>query len=172
MKKFDPFKNRRARIIRNTLSKSFLESLAQKDASGFQERAALYLQQDLDQVHRDYIAQRLLLYKEAFGRIKKNRIEAELGQAIVLWERQLYYEMHELLENIWINTTGTERKALQGLIQAAGMKIHAEHGNMKAACSMGRKAQQTLQLYQGALQRSEQLGSIMKELKEALSKMR
>ena len=171
LKKFDPFNNRQARDIRNKLSKSFLESLVEKDVSVFQKRTAGYLQQDLEQVYQIYVKKRLGKYDEVFDRIEQERIDDELHQALILWDRELYFEMHELLEKIWINAVGNERKALQGLIRAAGMKIHAENGNMKAAATMGRKAQENLQLYKGALKQLNQLGSILAEITETLLKM-
>ena len=171
LEKFDPFNNRQARDIRNTLSKSFLESLVEKDVSVFQKRAAGYLQQDLEQVYQMYVKKRLLKYDEVFALIEQGKIEEKFHQALILWDQELYFEMHELLEKIWINAAGNERKALQGLIRAAGMKIHAESGNIKASITMGRKAQGDLQLYKGALKQPGHLDSILIEITETLSKM-
>ena len=67
LKKFDPFNNRLARDIRNTLSKSFLESLAEKDASIFHKRAAEYLKQDLEQVYQEYVKTRLDKFDDVFA---------------------------------------------------------------------------------------------------------
>lgn len=171
LKKFDPFNNRLARDIRNGLSKSFLGALAEKDVSLYKRRAAEYLKQDLEQVYQMYVETRLDKFDEVFDAIEHGRIDDKLQQAEILWEQELYFEMHELLENIWSSAEGNERKALQGFIRAAGMKIHAENGNMKAAATMGRKAQADLQLYGRALIRFNKLESILAEITNTLANM-
>jgi hypothetical protein len=171
LKKFDPFNNRLARDIRNGLSKSFLGALAERDVSSYKRRAAEYLKQDLEQVYQMYVETRLEKFDEVFVAIEQGRIDNELQQAEILWEQRLYFEMHELLENIWNSAEGNERKALQGLIRAAGMKIHAENGNTRAAVAMGRKAQADLQLFGRALIRLNILESILAEITNTLANM-
>ena len=171
MKKFDPFNNRLARDIRNELSKSFHEALIKRDLFLCKERAAGYLEQGLEQVYQEYIRTRLEKYDKALAAVEHGQVDNELKQAEILWEFELYFEMHELLEVIWKNALGNERKALQGLIQAAGMKIHAENGNFKAAASMGRKAQTALQLYGKALNCFHKLESILIEIRKTLANM-
>ena len=74
-----------------------------------------------------------------------------MEQSEVLWNLQLYFEMHEILEDIWIKSDGARRKALQGLIRAAGMKIHADQGRHNAAKSMAEKSLTDLMEYRSAL---------------------
>ncbi len=69
--KFDPFKKRLARDIRNSLSKSFLESLVQRDESIYQRKAADYLKMKLEEVCRDYVITRVEKYNEIFAAIKE-----------------------------------------------------------------------------------------------------
>ena len=171
LKKFDPFNNRLARDIRNGLSKSFLGALAERDVSLYKRRAAEYLKQDLEQVYQMYVETRLGKYDEVFVAIEQGRIDDKLRQAEILWEQGLFFEMHELLENIWNSAEGNERKALQGLIRAAGMKIHAENGNTGAAVAMGRKAQTDLQLYGRALNSFNRLESILAEVTNTLARI-
>ena len=171
MKKFDPFNNRLARDIRNELSKSFHEALIKRDLSLCKERAAGYLEQGLEQVYQEYIRKRLEKFDKAFAAVEHRQVDEKLQQAEILWEFKLYFEMHELLEVIWKNALGNERKALQGLIRAAGMKIHEENGNFKAAASMGRKAQTALQLYGKVLNRFHKLESILIEIRKTLANM-
>ena len=171
LKKFDPFNNRLARDIRNGLSKSFLGALVERDMSPYKRRAAEYLKQDLKRVYQMYVKTRLGKYDEVFVAIEQGRIDDKLQQAEILWKQELYFEMHELLENIWSSAEGNERKALQGLIRAAGMKIHAENGNTRAAVAMGRKAQADLQLFGRALIRLDRLESILAEINQTLASM-
>ena len=169
--KFDPFNHRLARDIRNTLSKSFIESLAERDASIFQKRGSEYLMQDLKQVYQMYLKTRLEKYDEVFVSIEKGRINDVMQQSEILWDHELYFEMHELLEKVWIRAVGNERKALQGLIRAAGMKIHAENGNIKAAVTMGQKAQADLHLYGRVLSHFNKLDTILAEIEQTISNM-
>lgn len=170
-RRIDPFKSRLARDIRNSLSKSFLESLRSANRDFFQRKAAQLLEQEPSQTHQDYIVSRLSKYEDVFAAIIRNHLNDELDQAEILWDHGLFYEMHELLEIVWVKAEGNERKALQGLIQAAGMKIHAEVRNMKAANSMGRKALTALQHYGDTLKGFGRLNSMLAEIKDALDDM-
>ena len=169
LKKFDPFNNRLARDIRNILSKSFLESLREKDASIFHKKAAEYLKQDLEQVYQVYVKTRLVKFDDVFVVIEHGQIHDGLKQAGILWEHGLFYEMHELLERYWKDSSGSKRKALQGLIRAAGMKIHMESGNTKAAITMGLKARDDLQLYGKTLKGFDKLESISADIADTLA---
>jgi hypothetical protein len=122
---FDPFQSRLARDIRNNLSKAFLQSLTQKDMSVFNRCGADYLQQKLGLGYERYVKDRLAKYEEAFAIMGKRDIKEVLAQSAIFWDLELYFEMHELLELQWKEAEGDRRKALQGLIRAAGMKIHA-----------------------------------------------
>jgi hypothetical protein len=56
-----------------------------------------------------------------------------LGRAEALAGRGLYFEVHELLEPLWLRASGDGRVALQGLIQAAVGLQHLVHGNRAGA---------------------------------------
>ncbi|MBW2485371.1 MAG: DUF309 domain-containing protein, partial [Deltaproteobacteria bacterium] len=112
---FDPFNSRLARDIRNTLSKSFLRSLKDNNREIFQLSTAEYLKQELEPVYEKYIRNRLKTYEEVFAIIACYRIDDVLQQATILWDHGLYFEMHELLEPVWIKAEGGMRRALQGL---------------------------------------------------------
>lgn len=71
---------------------------------------------------------------------KGNRIEAlarELGAGdeddgiyfrgyFLLFNRQEYYQAHDLLEHIWLQTDGPEAAFYKGLIQLAGAFVHLQ----------------------------------------------
>jgi hypothetical protein len=163
--RFDPFRRRLARDIRNNLSRAFLKSLAGKDISSFQRVAATYLQQHLEPAYEIYVIKRLEKYKEAFAAINAGELREVLQQAAILWDCELYFEMHELLEPEWKEAEGDRRRALQGLIRAAGMKIHAENNN-RAAASMGTKAHEDLQKYGDRLEGFGKLEAVLADLQE------
>jgi len=164
---FDPFRDRLARDIRNSMSKSFLHSLAERDISHFQECVAKYLQQHLETAYEAYLTKRLEKYEKAFSAIAGFESREVLQQAAILWDLELFYEMHELLEPLWKEAEGGRRRALQGLIRAAGMKIHAENNNFKAASSMGAKALADLLTYGNELESFDRLEAVLAELEQA-----
>jgi Domain of unknown function (DUF309) len=60
-------------------------------------------------------------------------LPAALQGAAVLFDAGLYFEVHELLEPHWIAAQGSDREALQGLIQIAVGYQHLANGNLKGA---------------------------------------
>ena len=166
---FDPFKTRLARDIRNNLSKAFLQALAEKDVSVFQRCTADFLQQNSEPPYAHYVKERLARYEEAYAIIEKRKLKKILQQVPILWDLKLYFEMHELLELEWKKAEGGRRRALQGLIRAAGMKIHAENNNGKVAVSMGVKALADLMRYRDELADLVPLEVILADIKQTLS---
>ena len=163
--RFDPFRNRLARDIRNSLSRSFLKSLAENNVSSVHRTAEEFLQQHLEPVYEMYIVKRLKKYDSFFAAVNAGGHRELLQQAAKLWDLELYFEMHELLEPVWKDAEGAWRKALQGLIRAAGMKIHAENNN-RAAASMGAKALADLQKFGDRLEDFDKLDAVLKALEE------
>jgi hypothetical protein len=63
------------------------------------------------------------------------RAEA-LDAAGALFDAGLFFEVHELLEPHWFRATGTEREALQGLIQVAVGFQHLANGNHRGGLAL------------------------------------
>ena len=59
-----------------------------------------------------------------------------LARAARLADQGLFFETHELLEPTWMRAEGTERVALQALIQIAVALQHAANGNLAGARSL------------------------------------
>jgi Domain of unknown function (DUF309) len=59
--------------------------------------------------------------------------QAALHGAAVLFDAGLYFEVHEVLEPHWIAALGSDREALQGLIQIAVGYQHLANENLKGA---------------------------------------
>ena len=154
---------RLARDIRNSLSKAFLKSLALHDPLILKRVADGFLGQQLSPPYQDYIKDRLARYEKARDTIIKHKIVGIVEQSQIFWELQLYYEMHEVLEDIWLESAGARRKALQGLIRAAGMKIHFERGNTRTAVSMAQKAIADIQENRSALPDFQELDNLLEE---------
>lgn len=54
-----------------------------------------------------------------------------LEAAAALFDAQLYFEVHELLEPWWRDAVGPTRETLQGLIQVAAGYHHVANGNLE-----------------------------------------
>ena len=64
---------------------------------------------------------------------------AALDAAGLLFDTRLYFETHELLEPHWMRAEGSDREALQGLIQVAVGFQHLANGNAAGARSLLRE---------------------------------
>jgi Domain of unknown function (DUF309) len=60
-------------------------------------------------------------------------LEVVLDEAADLFDGRLYFEVHEHLEPYWFRASGSEREALQGLIQVAVGLHHLSNGNLPGA---------------------------------------
>jgi hypothetical protein len=144
---FDPFNNRLARDIRNTLSEAFVDALTALDKSDYQNIAQKWLAGNLDDVYAAYIQDRLERYAQVFERINADGIHDAKIRMLVIWNHGLFFEVHDHLERLWQQTSGDERQALKGLIQAAGVYIHLEFHHRQAAARLAIKASDRIQKY-------------------------
>ena len=146
-KRFDPFTDRTARDIRNSLSESFVAALANSDPAEYLNLARKWREQNVSSLYADYIDDRLLRYKNVFDTVDTDGINDPLQQALVIWNQRLFFEFHDHLETIWKSATGDQRQALKGLIKAAGVYIHLEQHHRQAAKSLAMKSYQLLRQY-------------------------
>jgi predicted metal-dependent hydrolase len=69
------------------------------------------------------------------------------------FNRQLYYEAHEVLEELWLGErSGPNGLFYQGLIQLAGAFVHLQKQRFGPADALFRLAQNNLRLYLGVHQ--------------------
>ena len=162
---FDPFNNRLSRDIRNSLSEAIVEALSLSDKSPFLNMAARWQADNLDDVFVTYIQDRLKRYDQAFDQIYIHRIGDTRLQTLILWNQQLFFEVHELLEQIWRRTTGDEREALKGLIQAAGVYVHLEYRHRSAAEKLAGKSADRIQKFSEYLTFIGNLNELLIKLK-------
>lgn len=163
--RFDPFNNRLARDIRNTLSAAFVDAMLQVDKSRYQRTAEQWLARNLDDVYAGYIKDRLKRYGHVFDQIKLNRINDAKLRALIIWNHGLFFEVHEHLERIWQKTTGDEYQALKGLIQAAGVYIHLKFNHRPAAERLAIKSSDRIQKYSDCLTFIANLNLLLEKLK-------
>ena len=149
--KFDPFTDRTARDIRNTLSESFTAALATMDPSGYLRAVRKWRSQKLAKRYTHYIDMRFERYDLVFKTIQEYRIDDPLQQAAVIWNQSLFFEFHDHLETLWHAATGDQRQMLKGLIKAAGVYVHLEQDHEQAAKSLAMKSYNLLQQYSHCL---------------------
>lgn len=102
-------------------------------------------------VYRHYIDDRTGKYLAVLDRIADKKIDDARQQAIVIWNAGLFFECHDHLEMLWQNTRGDGRRAIQGLIQAAGVFVHRQLGRKRAAEKLSNRAVRLLEDYRREL---------------------
>lgn len=137
---FDPFLDRTCRLIRNDLSEALMASLDILDVGPVRKVADRYRAAELSSEQKEYISDRLRRYDRALQVIDEHNVEDPFLRALVLWDEKLFFEVHEVLENVWYPATGPYKLVLQAMIRAAGMYVQLDHGNTKGAASMAGKA--------------------------------
>jgi len=139
---FDPFTSRLCRDIRNDLSKSLLESIQAGNIEPSLAAAEIYQSEDHQPFIRNYINSRIIRYQAILNQVQSaNFRENNLFMiAILLWDQELFFEVHEWLEEQWHTAAGVEKKAIQALIRAAGTYVHIELGRIDSAQKIGSKA--------------------------------
>jgi hypothetical protein len=145
--RFNPFTDRTARDIRNTLSESFAAALAAMDPAGYLIAARKWRSQKLSSRYANYIDIRLQRYDFVFNTIREYRIDDALQQAVVILNQSLFFEFHDHLETLWQAATGDQRHMLKGLIKAAGVYVHLEQHHERAAKSLAMKSFDLLRQY-------------------------
>ncbi len=60
--------------------------------------------------------------------------------AISLFNRRYYWETHEVLEDLWMESTGREKTFCQGVIQAAAALYHVLNANPKGVLKLVQEA--------------------------------
>jgi len=142
---FDPFQDRQARQIRNALSKAFVQSLRDHSASAFETAGNTLLKQEISAGKKAYILDRLSRYRKCISTIEQQGTKELLQQSFILWDAELFFEVHEMLEGAWMKAQGREKAALQGLIRAAGVYILMAGENRQGVEKMAAKAVQALE---------------------------
>jgi hypothetical protein len=156
MQQFDPFNDRLARDIRNGLSHALIKGLDQSNPKLVHDVATGFLGRNLAPRYTEYIQARLRHYDAIFAETGKDKETDIFSQALILWDKELYFEVHDRLETIWLPATGTRRLALQGMIRAAGAYIKWHSGQQEAARKMAAKAAAALIENRAALPRQIQ----------------
>ena len=141
---FEPFQDRLSRDIRNGLSNALSQALAEGDMHPVEAMAQSLLAEDLNRCYCDYIQGRLERYCLGFAEIQRGGKDP-FWQGLVLWDLQLFFEVHEVLEHAWYHAQGNRKLLLQAMIRAAGVYIKLEYGYSRQAAKMAEKAVEVLE---------------------------
>lgn len=149
--KFDPFGNRICRDIRNQLSEKFIQAIGTGDIQPIIKTAEYFLNQSLEPYMRDYINNRLQLYRTIVQQVESSQKTIQNMIALELWNNKLFFEFHELLEKDWMRSTGADKKVLQALIMSAGTYMLLNSGRTSGAIKMASKAIEGLKEYKNMI---------------------
>jgi hypothetical protein len=76
---------------------------------------------------------RVVTLRPIQSRVPARREEETLREGVDLFNRERFWEAHEVLEEIWHPATGDDRDIIQGLILTAAALVHYQK-NEKAVC--------------------------------------
>ncbi len=136
---FHPFEDRLSRDIRNKLSTALAKTIENNNREIIQKTAASFLSQNLAPFYIHYIESRTSKYKKALTIMAKGSNEP-FWRGLVLWDLELFFEVHEVLEHAWYTAEGAEKRMLQAMIRAAGVYIKLEFGYRPQAVKMATRA--------------------------------
>jgi len=80
--------------------------------------------------------------------LRGRKLDAHYLGYFECFNRQLFFEAHEVLEQLWLaQRHGSDGAYYKGLIQLAGAFVHLQKGRVKPAAALFRLAQDNLQKY-------------------------
>ena len=75
------------------------------------------------------------------------QIDNRLAEFVKQFNEKEFFDAHETLEALWIDTTGPDKDFYKALIQCAVAFVHLERGNFKGAKKLFRSATVYLEAY-------------------------
>lgn len=126
-----------------------MEALPTQDIGPPTAVAEIYVSQSPEPFITRYINNRMTCYKSVLNQIRSANIKMHdtFIIALLLWDQELFFEVHEWLEIKWRDSKGTDKLISQALIRAAGVYIHLEHDRNAGARKMASKAAASLTRY-------------------------
>ncbi len=136
---FQPFEDRLSRDIRNSLSRAFARTLEESKSGIIDKAAEVYLSTNLAPCYVSYIKNRIIKYDQAIDIVQKGSKD-HYWRGLILWDMELFFEVHEVLEHAWYTAQGANKRVLQAMIRAAGVYIKLEFAYIPQAKKMAAKA--------------------------------
>lgn len=166
MKIFDPFTSRACRNIRNEMAGGLLRSIHDRNLGPVLAIAEAYRAMGPEPHIRNYIEVRMSRYRKILSRIPPAdpTVRQTLSVAALLWDHELFFEVHEWLEEKWHRSRGAEKALYQALIRAAGTYMHLESNRMETARKMAEKAVPVLKKHRALLPAGTPLDALISGL--------
>jgi len=164
---FQPFADRMSRNIRNELSKAFARALTEHRPTAV-FKVADKLARTSAPCCRDYIDDRLERYRRVFDRAWATPND-DFRLSLLAWDESLFFEVHEILEPLWLQAHGDYKLFLQAMIRAAGCYMKEEAGYPAPAASLAAKALPVLRTHRDLLDRYVDSGRLLEALTPPLS---
>jgi len=82
----------------------------------------------------------------SYDEVKDRNMEKDeaIERSVQLFNDERYWEAHEVLEQVWKNTTGAERDILNGIILVAAAFVHDEKNEQEICISILQRARKKL----------------------------
>ncbi len=161
---FDPYSQRLARDIRNTMGHWFVHGLMDGDPDPAGLALARLEMKSLPQSHRQWVEGQMDIYRRFAENNPAAAQASPLDLGLDLWRWGLFFEAHEALERAWQSAEGDRRLAFKALVQAVGSCIHARRGAFGPAASLAAKAADGLARYGHSLPEVAWLPRLAREL--------
>ncbi len=108
---FNPFEDRLSRDIRNDLSEGLAKAIETGSSEKLKETVEQYRRQPLAQCYKEYLEARYARYEKGLETINRG-IKDPIQQGLVLWDLELFFEVHEVLEHTWYSAEGNKKATL------------------------------------------------------------
>jgi len=128
-------------------------------------------EEEIDPFTEEFLKEKASSYQSFLKDLKEDfkptqeEIERSVEVASLLFEKGLYFEVHELLEEVWMGEFGKNRDFLQALIQIGVAYYHLKNFNVRGFELLIDNALELLKGYRG-----EFFGVNVDSLKEALKR--
>jgi hypothetical protein len=110
---------------------------------------------ELDAFTKDYLLTKLKKYKKFLKTLKNFKQPKSIEDTVILarklFKEGLYFEVHEVLESVWMTEYGKLREFLQALIQIAVAYYHLNNYNLRGYELLLNNAMELLKQYSGTL---------------------
>lgn len=85
--------------------------------------------------------------REMVSEFEGQALDARYLAFFQCFNHQLFFEAHEVLEDLWLQQEGQNYRFYKGLIQFAGAFVHLQKGRLRPAAALLRLAISNLEIY-------------------------
>ncbi|GEM_PF-1174746 len=120
-----------------------------------EDNGKLCLLEEIDLITEEYVKEKSRRYLKFLeeNEVKPvgEDVERNVELAVKLFNYGLFFEVHELIEEIWMNNFGREREFLQALIQIGIAFYHRDNYNERGYVLLLENALELLEGYEGTV---------------------